>query len=238
MTLTQRLFSFWLAKLALLLILSPLWTVCYFLPQALAVRTPISIPLWPIDRIVPFAPWWIYPYMSMYLLLPLPPAFATTREQLRRYVIGMSVLFLLAGPIFFLIPIQYPRPPIDPAATGLYRLIVGIDQPINTLPSLHAGLTVFTLLYANKILRDISASRRIALLTFGWLWAGFILYGTLATKQHYFVDLPAGALLALIAHFIAWRNSNVPADEAETITSAAGSRPEAAWAREPDPTRR
>lgn len=231
MSLTQRLLTFWRAKLCLLLLLAPLWTVCYFLPQVLPLRTPFAISLWPIDRAVPFQPGWIFAYMSMYLLLPLPPALAVTRDDIGRYVIGMFILFIGAAPFFFLLPITYPRPPIEPTANALYQLIAGIDQPINTIPSLHAGLTMFTLLYASKILRDVSPARRIALLTTGWLWAGLILYGTLATKQHYFIDLPAGALLAWIAHFIAWRR---PA----AVTSAADTRPAAAWAHELDPTRR
>jgi hypothetical protein len=193
-------------KLLLLIILPPLFNLCYFLPQWLPIfKTPARLPLTWIDRIVPFEPDWIVPYLSMYILLLLPPLFATTANQLRRYTLGMAIMFAIAGVCFFLYPIAYPRPPLPTNSSWIYRLITKMDQPINSLPSLHAGLTVYALLFANKVFADISRTTRRALLTIGWLWCGIIFYGTLATKQHYLVDLPTGALLAWISHRLAWR---------------------------------
>jgi len=141
----------------------------------------------------------------MYLLLPLVPLFAISRDQLRRYALGTLLMFIIAGVCFFLWPIGYPRP--DPLDTNpfIYRLITSIDKPINSLPSLHAGLTVFTLLYASRIFSDRPAPQRRILLAIGWLWGLIILYGTLATKQHYLADLPTGALLAWFSDWVVWR---------------------------------
>ena len=192
-------------KLLLLLILPPLFNVCYFLPQWTPIFKGRPIPLTTIDLAVPFQPWWILPYLSMYLLLPLVPVFATRTEQLRRYILGMTLMFLIAGACFFLWPISYPRPPIVDAVPAIYRLITSIDQPINSLPSLHAGLTAFTLFFAARILTDVPALQRRLLLAIGWLWAAVILYGTLATKQHYLADLPPGVLLAWASDRLVWR---------------------------------
>lgn len=192
-------------KLLLLLILPPLFNLCYFLPQWAPIYNAQPIPMTPIDLAVPFQPWWILPYLSMYLLLPLVPVFATTTDQLRRYVLGTALMFIIAAVCFFLWPISYPRPHLPETSPWVYRIVVSLDQPINSLPSLHAGLTAFTLFFAARILADVPTRQRRLLLTFGWIWAGLILYGTLATKQHYLADLPPGILLAWLSDRIMWR---------------------------------
>lgn len=206
--LSDRLISLWRAKATLFLLLVPVWTVCYFLPQALPLREPACLPLWMIDEAVPFHPWWIVPYMSMYLLLPIPPLLAITFDQLRRYVIGMMVMFGVAGVCFFLWPVAYPRQPVPDAAPFLYRLIASVDKPVNTIPSLHAGLTAYALFFGARLMREAPALHRRTVLAMGWLWALLILYGTMATKQHYFIDLPPGIVLAGLAHWIAWRGGH------------------------------
>ena len=50
-----------------------------------------------------------------------------------------------------------------------------------------------------------SRNGRRALAAVSLAWAGDILYGTLATKQHWFADLPAAFVLAFAAHRLAWR---------------------------------
>ena len=194
------------SKLLLLVLLAPLLNLCYFLPQwAPLFKLHHQIPVTAIDRLTPFDPWWVYPYLSMYVMILIPPVLATTGEQLRRYAIGMAAMFLAAAVCFFLYPVAYDRPPFPAGAGPLYRLVVSMDQPINCIPSLHAGMTVYALFFAARIFTDLAAKLRRLLLTIGWLWTGMILYGTLATKQHYFLDLPAGALLAWVSHRIAWR---------------------------------
>lgn len=191
-------------KLLLLLILPPLFNLCYFLPQWTPLFKSRPIPTTFIDRDLPFQPGWILPYLSMYLLLPLVPLFATRIEQLRRYTAGMAIMFVIAGVCFFLWPVHYPRPTLQPDAPIFYRLVTKIDQPVNSLPSLHAGLTAFSLFFGARIFTDLSKSLRRTLLAIGWIWAALILYGTLATKQHYLADLPPGIILAWVSDRLAW----------------------------------
>jgi membrane-associated phospholipid phosphatase len=44
------------------------------------------------------------------------------------------------------------------------------------------------------------------LLSAGIVWAGAIAYAALATKQHYAIDVPAGVVLAWVAHRWSWRD--------------------------------
>ena len=192
-------------KLMLLVLLPPLLNVCYFLPQWTPIfRGHHSIPVTFIDRLVPFDAGWVLAYMSMYVMLVIPPALARTTEQLRRYLIGMAIMFVVAGVCFFLYPVAYARPTLPAGAPWLYRLVVSMDQPINCIPSLHAGMTVYAMLLLGRILDDVPAVTRRAMLAVGWVWTALILYGTLATKQHYFWDLPAGAVLAWGSDRVAW----------------------------------
>ena len=204
-------------KLLLLVILPPLFNVCYFLPQWTPVFAPGHIPLTAIDRAVPFDPWWVYAYMSMYLILPLSPMLAIRADHLRRYVLGLTIMFVSACVCFFLYPVAYDRPPLPADAPAFYRLIATIDRPINSIPSLHAGLTVYTLLFGVRALADLPARRRRVLLLTGSIWGAVILYGTLATKQHYLLDLPPGALLAWVSHRLAWRNVSERVEGADSI---------------------
>jgi membrane-associated phospholipid phosphatase len=216
----SRIFVCIKAKLLLLLILPPLFNLCYFLPQWTPIFHTHQIPLTWVDVGVPFQPSWILPYMSMYLLLPLAPVLATRKEQLWRYTIGLSVMFGIAGVCFFLWPIAYPRPAMIEGAPAIYRLVTSMDQPINSLPSLHAGLTAYTLFFAARILADIPATKRRVILAIGWVWAAVILYGTLATKQHYLADLPPGILLAWVSHWWVWRKVEADESVGETIEPA------------------
>jgi len=196
------------SKLLLLVLLAPLLNLCYFLPQWLPLfRTAHRIPVTPIDRLMPFNPWWVYAYLSMYVMILIPPVLAVSGDQLRRYAIGMAVMFVAAAVCFFLYPVAYDRPPYPTGAGPLYRLVVRMDQPINCIPSLHAGMTVYAMLYAARILAADPPPVRNIMLVLGWIWAALILYATLATKQHYFLDLPAGAMLAWVSHWVAWRKT-------------------------------
>jgi membrane-associated phospholipid phosphatase len=209
-------------KLCLFLLLPPIFEVVYLLPQRVPMFEARRIPLTWVDRAVPFSPAWVLPYLSMYLLLPLPGLLATRREELWRYSIGLAVMFVVACVIFFACPVEYPRPATPPDGPWVYRVMVSIDRPINALPSLHAGLVVFTLMFAARVMADWSQTWRRPLLALGWLWGALILYGTLATKQHYFVDLPTGALLAWASYWIAWRDA--PAGEIQGKVARKGDR--------------
>jgi hypothetical protein len=164
-------------------------------------------PVMQIDRAVAFEPGYVWAYLSIALLVPLAPALAASRDALRRYALG---LFLLCAPCFAafaLFPVEGPRPPQLPDH-GMYRLIVSLDRPTNSMPSLHAGLVVYSLLFGLRVLREaLPARRHAAAALIGCAWAVLILYSTLATKQHWALDLPPGAALAAGAHALAWRGS-------------------------------
>ena len=167
-----------------------------------------TLPVTFIDRAVGFSPGWIWAYVSLALLVPLAPLVATRRDELRRYAIGLTLLCAPCFVIFLLLPVAGPRPGPEAQVTGLYAAIVSIDRPSNSLPSLHAGLTVYSLLFAHRVFgRGLRGAGHGAFVTGAIVWGALILYSTLATKQHWVLDLPPAIVIAWLADRVAWRGT-------------------------------
>lgn len=205
--LAARLRAHLVAKIAVLLGLSIGICVPYFglqRHQAFAARAGFATTL---DLRIPFEPGWIWVYASLALLVPLAPLLTPDRDGLVRYARGLAWLCMLSFAAFLLFPVAGPRPSVVPV-DGLYALIVSVDRPLNSFPSLHAGLAVYSLLHVWRVLRDAHpspVSRFCVALCVAW--GGSILYSTLATKQHWLMDLPGGILVACAAHALAWRSA-------------------------------
>jgi membrane-associated phospholipid phosphatase len=194
-------------KVAVLLGLAVGICVPYFTLQRLDVFPLRALPVTAVDLWIPFQPAWIWAYLSIALLVPIAPLLATRREQLMRYAKGLALLCLPCFAAFLVFPVEGPRPEVA-GADALYELLVSWDRASNSLPSLHAGLVVYSLLFALRVLRDDGSVRGLsAHAVSGWTWGALILYSTLATKQHWAIDLPAGVLLACAAHALAWRDA-------------------------------
>jgi hypothetical protein len=158
-----------------------------------------------LDAAIPFQPAWTPLYLSVCLLVPLFPLFATRREDVWRYLRALVVLCLPCFAFFLFFPMPGPRPEVAPA-DGAYQWLIGVDATWNAFPSLHAGLVVLSFLYGwRAIACDLGPRGRALFAVASLIWGGAILYGTLATKQHWVADLPPAFLLAWVAHRWAWR---------------------------------
>lgn len=187
-------------KVLLLLTLPVLVTVGYLAVQRGIIFPEHKIPLTWFDRIIPFQPRWIWAYLSLYLLNPIGPLFTRSRQDLLRYARGILFLFACGFVCFVFFPVAGPRP-LSADSYWLYLRLIEIDRPYNSFPSLHAGCAVYAVLFAGYASAD--TTRRIlraCLLSLGWIWVALILYSTVATRQHFFLDLPPGILLAWLAH--------------------------------------
>jgi len=213
--LVSRMLACWPGKALMFVTLVPLFNAFYFLPQWVAWRAPVRLPMTIVDRLVPFDPGWVYVYVSMYVMLLIPPLLTTRGESLWRYTISATIMFLAAAVFFVLWPVEYPRPALTGVAPWVYHIVISLDRPVNSIPSLHAGLVAYTLFFAARALDDVPVGMRRSILWVGTTWSAAILYATLATKQHYLLDLPAGVLLAWLAHALAWRGAARPAAVAQ-----------------------
>jgi membrane-associated phospholipid phosphatase len=176
----------------LLLTLPLITTSVYLLTQRVMLFPRRSIPLTPIDHAIAFEPGWVWGYLSLYVLMPIAPLLTRSRQELWRYTRGMLVCFAIGCASFVLFPVAGPRPANAPAS-WMYGQLITIDRAYNAFPSLHAACAVFAVVYGHFVSRDASRWRlRTVLLCIAWMWVAIILYSTIATRQHYFLDLVPG----------------------------------------------
>lgn len=148
-----------------------------------------------IDRVVPLAPAWMLVYGSIWVFMLLP--FLVVREDALavRMLMAYITVVVIAFSGFLLVPTLAPRPESVPHA-GFFawalRQNYAWDPPYNCFPSLHVAWAFVTASVSFRVHRGV-----------GWaagLWASLIGLSTLFTKQHYVVDVVAGALAAWIAY--------------------------------------
>jgi hypothetical protein len=225
---SSRLCACWRLKAALAVIVCFTFCVPYFLIGTFPLLPVHELPLTRLDRAIGFHPYaWVWVYQSEYLIVNGVPWLARRRDELIRYVRGFATLALVSFAVFLVFPVRAPKPPVE-NPTGMYWLLQLYDVPTNSLPSLHAGLVVFTLAFGNRIIgRDVGRGVKWLFL----VWGGLILYATLATKEHYVVDIVTGVLLALavdrwtwargLAEDAAQERADVPPARAEVMVGAA-----------------
>ena len=183
----------------------------YFTLQTLGVFPKRDIPETALDRVIAFAPEWTPVYLSVCLLVPLSVLSATRRDELSAFARGLTALCVtcFAGFLFFPAAGPRPGPEVIAGLSGSYPWLISIDGAKNAFPSLHAALTVFCLGFALDVLRAGPTGRGIAL-----FWGGAILFSTLATKQHFALDIAVGGAVGAVA--LAWSRRTM----SESIRSA------------------
>jgi hypothetical protein len=195
-----RVRAHWRLKAILTALIGTVFTGLYLLIGHHPILPVRRLPLTWLDRAIGFHPYaWVWIYQSVYIPVKVIPWMARRREELRRYVAGFTLITLVSFAIFIAWPIRMPKPPVE-NAHGMWWLLQQYDAPHNSLPSLHASLLVFTLAFGRRVVRP---PRGLGLMFD--VWALLILYGTIATKEHYVADIVSGTLLGLIGHLWAWR---------------------------------
>jgi membrane-associated phospholipid phosphatase len=198
----RRFLALWQEKLVLTVLLNLL----FWLPYSLLARNAFfplrSVPETFLDRVIPFQPEWTLVYLSEYLLTFFAPWLITRKDELRRYSVGMLLMSALCFCVFLLAPSASPRPHVV-SEMAAYRFVLFADGPLNAFPSLHAAFLAYTL---PMIKGWVRRSVFVAIV----LWAAGILYATIATRQHFALDLLAGVGVGYASHRIAWRARRPP----------------------------
>ena len=161
-----------------------------------------AVPMTWLDRAVPFQPEpWAWVYLSQFTFTSTLPWLLSTRDAIRRYATGLVVMTLTSFLIFLFLPTPCLRP-AQVGGSGAMKLIVAFDGLLNAFPSLHATFLAYMSALAWRMFGRAIPMWGVAL----WaLWGTAIMYATLATKQHYALDLAAGGLLGWTSDWLAWR---------------------------------
>jgi len=161
----------------------------YFWCQRNPVTQPREFRL-PIDDRIPYRPRWVWIYSFLYYPVIVTINWTVTSPRHFLYV-AISYMLLLGFQMafFLLLPVATP-PAWRSCVTGKGRserflaLVQSFDARSNSFPSMHTSVATLTALHLYSNLGP-------------WVFAFPVLIALscLFTKQHYVVDLPAGALL-------------------------------------------
>jgi membrane-associated phospholipid phosphatase len=161
----------------------------YFWCQKNPLTAPRELRL-PVDDRIPFWPAWVWIYSFLYY--PAILYTATVVQSQRQFTyLAISYLLLLALQMAFFLALPVVTPESWRAGNRgrtwserFLALVQRFDARSNSFPSMHTSVAMLTALHLHSYLG-------------AWAFAFPALIGLscLFTKQHYLVDIPAGAAL-------------------------------------------
>jgi membrane-associated phospholipid phosphatase len=164
------------------------------------LRQPRYLPLAWVDENTPFIPVTVWVYFSEYVYFPLIYVRCRDIVNANKFLYSYFALWVVSCVIFWVFPTTYPRdlfPLPESLDTVTHAAFTGLrlaDTPANCAPSLH----VSSVYLASFIFLDEQREKFVPYL----LWATAIAAATLTTKQHYFVDIVTGFLMAVMMYGI------------------------------------
>jgi membrane-associated phospholipid phosphatase len=169
----------------------------------------VARPATALDALFPLTPIWALIYGALYLFLIVLPVLVVQDEPtLRATVRAWLAVWLTSYAIFLFFPTVAPRPDevggSGFAAWGL-RFLYRADPPFNCFPSLHVAHTVVSAFACRRV--------HVRLGDLALVCALLVALSTLFTKQHYVVDVIAGAALATLSSW--WFVGRLPDDTVE-----------------------
>lgn len=170
----------------------------YLVLAARARGTATHAPMLEIDRLIPLVPTWALVYGALYaFLILLPVLVVQDPAMINRTVWAYLSVWMTSYVVFFFYPTFAPRPDIvtgDGFAVWGLRFLYDSDPPFNCFPSLHVAHSLVSGAACYRV------HRSLGLVALG---AGSLVgLSTLFTRQHYVIDVLAGAFLAGLAYAI------------------------------------
>jgi hypothetical protein len=189
----RRIAAHWVAKMVGTTAAMSAFFVVYFWLLRHARGPVTTVPRIWLDRMIPFQPWALALYASLWVYVSLAPSLLVSRRALAAYAAAAVVLSAAGFGVFVLWPTTVPPPEAGASLAGSVGFLKEVDASGNAFPSLHVAFAVFTALWMARLLRELGA-RRVAR-TLNWLWCAGIVYSTIAIRQHVALDALAGAAL-------------------------------------------
>jgi len=173
------------------------------LNHALTPRYDLSVAL---DSAIPFLPWTLIIYMSLYFMGFVGAVLCEGQEFCRLLVAVIAVDMICFG-LFVVFTSHYPRPDISGLKGTMWHwmfaTLYASDDPGNTFPSIHVALALM-------------AGWRMRLHKGGKLWVVWgvlVALSTLTVKQHYVADVVAGCAVAMVVYWLVFVSSLFNRDE-------------------------
>lgn len=172
----------------------------FFIAYFHLMRNPSSavtvMPVTAIDRLVPFEPLALIPYLTLWFYVSLAPALILDRRELIGYGGWVAGLCIVGLGCFYFWPTTVLLPMEMWSRHASFNMLQGVDAAANACPSMHVAVAIFSAFWLARLLGDIGAPRMVRI--FNWLWFAAIAYSTMAIKQHVFIDVIAGLALGIL----------------------------------------
>ncbi len=155
-----------------------------------------------IDDKIPFVLVFILPYVFWYLMLFIMPykMYQKDKTNFYKYIITTILIVVIANIIFICYPTIVNRPELsgNNILILLTKFIYSIDTPaLNCFPSLHCGFSMLFILHICTSRKQSNSFKIFTLIS-----SILVMASTLLIKQHVFIDLVAGDILATIIYLI------------------------------------
>jgi protein-tyrosine phosphatase len=143
------------------------------------------------ERLIPFVPLMIVPYMSIDLFFVTAPFLCGTKRELATFTKRIAAAIIVAGICFLLFPLRFAfeRPHTDGILGAIFDWFRGMDLPYNLCPSLHITLSVLLGATFARHLRGVLRS-------LAGIWFILIRASAVLTYQHHVMDVVGGFALA------------------------------------------
>jgi len=156
-----------------------------------------------LDRLIGFQPGALPVYFSLWVYVSLLPAFFSSRPELYRYALWMTLMCAAGLAIFYFWPTAAPAPEIDWSLYPDIHFLKNIDAAGNACPSLHVATAFYSAVWFHHLFQRFGAPRWVFVLNAAWCAA--IVLSTVAIRQHVAVDAIAGLALGGIAAWLSLR---------------------------------
>jgi membrane-associated phospholipid phosphatase len=170
-----------------------LFLLAYFQVQMNPSYPPTVMPLTDLDLWIPFRPYALIAYVSLFIYVGVGPGLQKTWTDVLAYCLTIGLLCLAGLAIFYFLPTQLPAVGVDESSFFAFALLHRIDAASNACPSMHVAIAMFTAMRVHSVLSEARAPVWLRFLN--WLWCVLIAYSTLAVKQHVAFDVAGGLVL-------------------------------------------
>jgi len=152
-----------------------------------------------IDDTIPLIRHWVWFYYLYFIAIVFPIFFIKTRSELWRGLAAFTITAVVSLAVYAFWRTEIIRPKIigDDISAYLLKLVYEGDKPYNCFPSQHVAYSWTAMFIAFK---QNKWAGIIAL-----VMAILISLSTLFIKQHWFVDVPAGIMLALGSYLLVYK---------------------------------
>ena len=177
----------------------PIHLLWYMILEQLNV-TDYAVVYSPLDDLVPFCEWFVFPYLCWFLYMVIPGFYFLAKDPkaFERYLLAMFIGFFLSMTIISIYPTgQNLRPDVigdGNIALRIVNFIYNFDTNTNVFPSMHV---VGAVAVAFSVALSDTLKKKVWLQICNWVLCIAIIAATVFLKQHSVLDI-FGALIVEI----------------------------------------